>query len=719
MHSYIKIHHFEPPTDYQPIETLGPLIDQTMQEQQALLSLGSEGIDHFRENLIRCLEVYYQLVGIDEKVIAGKGEIEPHGILPRYTESLMQYFYDLECAVPTNEEITTLKYSGVDTIKIRYKYTDSVIKKLVKLGLQNPEILHEPLRIFLKGGALHDLIGILFVCSYPYEKEWIARTLYNFFEFPHRTDDHLLYGFYTVEKKSGYRALHCDHSFFNPRSDTSFLNQNDTLPTNPSSIFTLLGPEDSTIDVLQKLKDYFNIEIQLHTTFENLWASMEHTSSYNIQAKGLGRSSKITVQWKLLSDTMKNLEEQFERLQVDTEQAHFEVSHHGGYVPVKDLLDMLGSDVYPIYAASNKRVKELEDLLNSHEISRQDYVYQLQTEVKHIDDFAKQQNNLTLQTIFKIQSTFIYYGLANQGKYFNTKDIRQFIQSALDRYQEIHTFLYSHPETYKGKVLNIVVIVRYLYLGQKYGLGLMNPSKEIFIDDNTPAVSYTDSLTFFRTGISLLNELKYEDLKTFKEDSVASIKIIHHYDILSREWELFNQENDSPQNRAIIEDIALFRVRFINSKLHDKFNRLLASNEIKNIGFVVKFYTTLVWHGFLRPMDALKQIIKYSAYDKIKASDLFYYELSAYRFLLIKHCETINDCVSKLPQRQRDPAKTNHFKHYHRKNMIQLLFRIHKNESAYKFHKARLYFEKLTQTSFKIDHFSDSIRKENQSNPKI
>ena len=714
MHSYIKIHHFEPRTDYQPVENLIPFIDQMMEEQQASLRLSPEEMHDFQENLIRCLKIYYQLVGIDEEVIAGKGLIEPRGILPRYTESLMKYFQTLEHAVPPNEEITTLKYSGVDTIKIRYKYTDSVIKKLIKLGLKNPEILRKPLSIFLKGGALHDLVGILFVCPYPYEKEWIARTLYNFFTFPHRTDDHLLYGFYRVEKKSGYRALHCDHTLFNPRFDSSFLHQNDTLSVNPDSIFSLLDPQDDTIDTLLKFKDFFNIEIQLHTTFENLWSSMEHTSSYNIQAKGSGRNSMITVQWKLLSDTMKNLEEQFERLQVDTEQARFEVLHHGGYIPVKNLLDKLEPNAYTVYAASTKKIEDLEDLLSSHEISRQDYVHQLQTEAENIDAFANKQSNLTLQTIFKIQSAFIYYGLANQGKYFNSDDIRQFVKTSLQRYSNINAFLCSHPKIYMGNLLNIVVIVRYLYLGQKYGLGLINPPDEIFTDDDIPALSYASSLSFFETGISLLNQLKDEEFDSFKNDSVSSIKIIHHYDIQAREWELFNQENDSLQSADIAKNIARFRTRFVNSSLQDKFNRLLEANEIKNIGFVVKFYATMVWHGFLRPMDALKQIVKYSAYDKIKASDLFDYELSAYRFLLIQRCEAISDCGKELTQRHSDPAKFKHFKHYHRKNMIQLLFRIKRSESAYKFHKARLYFEQLTQTEFKIDHFSDSTRKEDE-----
>lgn len=709
MYSYIGIHHFKPQPNYQPLDSLIPFIEQTMNDQNALSVIGEEKLAAFKKNIMQCMDIYYKLVGIDEEVIAGKGMVEPKGVLPRYTESLIGYFQELERKVPADKEITVLEYSGVDTIKIRYKYTDSVIKKLVKLGLNNPKLFEDPLKIFLKGGALHDLIGMLFVCSYPYEKEWVARTLYNFFEYDNRTDDHLLYGFYTVEKKSGYRGLHCDHTLFNPRFDSDISEENDSVSTDPNTLFTLLNAEDKNIDVLRKLKDYFNIEIQLHTTFESLWSSMEHTSSYNIQAKGSGRNSKITVQWKMLSDAMQNIEEQFERLQVDTEQARFEVLHHGGYIPIKALLDELGSNTYPIHAASVKKVEDLEDDLKSHEISRQDYVEQLQKEANYIDNFAEKQNNSSVQIIFKMHSAFIYYGLSNQGEYFNTEDIHEFVKMALKSYREISDFLSTHSEVHKGDLINIVAIFRYLYLGQKYGLGLMNPPKEIFTDGDVPAVSYAESLSFFETGISLLNRLGEEEQGYLKRDSANVIKIIHHYDLQAREWELFNKESDSSKSIESAKNIAQFREQFVNVSLHEKFNTLLESDKVKNIGFVVKFYTTLVWHGFLRPRDALKQIIKYSSYDKIKASDLFYYELSAYRFLIIRRCEVISDCDKDIAERYSDPVRIEHYKNYHRKNMIQLLFRIRKSESAYKFHKARLYFEQLTQTRFKIDHFSDMI----------
>jgi len=701
MHSYIGIQHFLPKTHYRPLEALLPLIDQTLADQNAGDIIDENVFPRFKENILRCMEVYYELVGIDDEVITGKGRVEPKGVLPRYTESLLTYFQELEKQLPASREIKVLEYSGVNTIKIRYKYTDSVIKKIIKLGIKDPKVLEEPLKIFLKGGVLHDLIGMLFVCSYPYEKEWVARTLYNYFEYDNRTDDHLLYGFYRVEKKSGYRGLHCDHTFFNPRFDAKVSGEKDTIPVDPNNIFTTLEPGDSSREVLRKLKDYFNVEIQLHTTFESLWSSMEHTNNYNIQAKGSGRNAKITVQWKLLSDSMQNIEEQFERLQIDTEQARFEVLHHEEYLPVKAILDALGSQSYPLYDASVKKVEDLEDLLISHEISRQDYVQQLQTQAHTIDAFAFAQKDLTVQSIFRIQSAFIYFGLANQRDYFNAEDIRKFVKKALSSYAEISIFLSTHSEIHKGDLLNIVAVFRYLYLAQKYGMGLMNPPWEIFTDEDVPAVSYEKSLSFFKKALSMLNSLGNEEMAYLKLGSSDSLKIIYQYDMFAREWELFNHGNDSAQNEEIAKDISKFRERFLTPSLFGQFTTLLESDKIKNIGFVVKFYTTLVWHDYLQPMDALKQIIKYSAYDKIKASDLFYYELAAYKVFMMQEGSSVSDAVT-----------LEHSKNYHRKNMIQLLFRIKRSETAYKFHKARLDFEQLTQTRFKVDHFSETIAQE-------
>ncbi|MEA1953699.1 MAG: hypothetical protein U9O24_04860 [Campylobacterota bacterium] len=711
MYSYIGTHHYIPKPDYQPLERLIPLIDQALVAKQAVTLLGEENLFSFREGILACMEVYYQFVGINDEVIASGGVVEPCGVLPRYVEGLIGYFEGLQREVPTNKESEVLEYSGVKSIKVRYKYTSSVIKKLVKLGLRNPKVLEKPLQLFLKGGVLHDLIGMQFICSYPYEKEWVARTLYNFFEYDNRTDDHLLYGFYRVDKKSGYRGLHCDHTIFNPRFDASIKCNSHATSVEPETLFSLLEPQDEGVVVLRKLKDYFNIEIQLHTTFESLWSSMEHTNNYNTQAKGVGRNSKITVQWKLLSNAMQNLEEQFERLQIDTEQARFDVAHHGVYIPVKNLLSKLGSTAYPVYEKSVKKVENLEDLLVSHEISRQDYASALQKEISYIDKFSQEQEHFTVRIIFKMQSAFIYYGLANQSEYFNAEDIHEFVKISLKYYKEITATLLEHTYIYKGNLLNIVSLFRYLYLGQKYGFGFVK-SQEDINTKTLSSVTYEESLHAFKTAIALFNSLEEEDIEFLKKDSAISLKIIHHYDVLAREWELFNQEDENEAYCTMLAQIEQFKKRFISTSLYMQFNTLLESDKIKNIGFVVKFYTTLVWHGFLRPRDALKQIIRYSAYDKIKASDLFYYEVSAYRFLVIQRCESVEDCHKVYEERCSDEMRITHFKNYHRKNMIHLLFRIKRNESLYNFYKAKRYFEMLTQTEFKIDHFSDTLVKE-------
>lgn len=243
---------------------------------------------------------------------------------------------------------------------------------------------------------------------------------------------------------------------------------------------------------------------------------------------------------------------------------------------------------------------------------------------------------------------------------------------------------------------------------------MMDPPQEIFKENYSEVVDQEECRTLFETGISLLLSLSGEELAYLNRDSAKMLKIIHQYEVMAREWDLFNKKERSAGNEKLAADIARFREQFMVSPLQEKFRILLEADKIKNIGFVVKFYTTLVWYGFLRPRDSLKQIIKYSAYDRIEASDLFYYELSSYRFLVLEHCESIADCGKKREERERDPVTLAHYRNYHRKNMIQLLYRIKKHESVYKFHKARLYFEALTQTRFEMDHFSGTLRKENE-----
>jgi ppGpp synthetase/RelA/SpoT-type nucleotidyltranferase len=281
MQSYIQVFNLTPLANLKPLDDLIDDINQQIQIQNVASCIDMD-IDTFRAKIIDALRIYYQLVGTNND-----------GLLPRFVESLIGYFTTLHYS--KDKQLSILSLSGVSSIKIRYKYIDSVIKKLVKLAKRDISILENPQDIFFKGGALHDLIGMQFICSSPYEREWVARAIYNFFYYDNRTDDHLVYGFYTLKRDSGYKGLHCDHSSFNPRFDSRFQDVSNKAYTQ----------FDESMDDLEVLRDYahlFNIELQIHTAFESLWSSMEHRYSYNIQAKGLGRDEKIRAQWKLLSN---------------------------------------------------------------------------------------------------------------------------------------------------------------------------------------------------------------------------------------------------------------------------------------------------------------------------------------------------------------------------------------------------------------------------------
>jgi len=715
MHSYIGIHQFTPPARFQAIETLLPFIDQSMLDQNAEALLGSDAISAFKDNIVQCLKVYYRLLGVTDEVIAGEGKVEAKGILPRYTESLISYFQNMPQRDPHNKEIKILEYSGVTSIKIRYKYTQSVIKKLIKLGLQDPGILDRPLEIFLKGGALHDLIGLQFICASPYTKVWAARAMYTFFEYDYRTDDHLVYGFYTVERESGYRGLHCDHTCFYPRFDAGF-SRKESAVLEDETIFSLLDENDDDTTVLDKLKNYFNIEIQLHTAFENLWSTMEHINSYNVQAKGSGRNAEITAQWKLLSDNMKNLEMQFERLQIDTEQARFKDPHREGYAFIKHIfteLECLNDNVYRIYRNFFKKIEKLETYFSAREISRQDYVEQVLNEAKQIDAFSKSVEDPTTQVLFKLASAFVRYGLANHRAFFNSYDLNEFVQRALSCYEEIRSFLYDNPEIYKGKMMHVIANLRYLQLAQKYGYGLIDLKDVTLTYSTTPAVPYQKSVLLFQEVLFLMNRLSDEGLADLKQDYASYIKVVYRIEILAQEWELFKTDPDSNEAENISQEITRFRTNFIKASLLDQLETLLSTNKITNVGFVVRFYTLMVWHHICQPIDAMKQIIKYSAYDKIKTSDILYYELAAYKFLVVDRCAALKDCSTNRRPEAYESEKIEHYRNYHRNNMIQQLFRIYRDESIYDFHKARAHFESLTQVQFNISHFSDMLREEN------
>lgn len=701
MHSYIDIFNFTPPVRFTPLDKLEDEILQRMEEQGAASKLGKEEYERFVGKMMACMANYYDLVGVD--VIDG-ATTEPNGLLPRFANALTGYFEKLASLPEGNKEIAVLQASGVTTIKVRYKYTDSVIKKLIKLGLRDISVLEDPMGVFLKGGALHDLIGMQFVCSSPYEREWVARALYSFFEYDHRTDDHLLYGFYSVKRESGYRGLHCDHTVFYPRFDEMLAKEG---VDNGISVETY----DTTMDdreILKRFRTLFNVELQLHTAFENLWAGMEHRNSYNVQAKGAGRSKKIAVQWNLLSDTMKNLEMQFERLQVDTEQARFEVGYRHGYTFVASVLKRLDEKAYDTYREYVSKSESLETLLRQHEISRQAYVEESLAIAKEIEQVAAEQTYPTLKILFLMQSAFVHYGLANHRNYFNSEDIYRFVQEALKYYLSIYEMLKADESIYKSNLLKIIVILRYQQLAQQYGLGLIHTGEGVMSEAERQLVNYDTNFALFKDVLEQLNELTPEELSEIKADDAAFLKMVHRTDVLAREWELL--VNEPPKEHArIVKEVARFRERYITPELTEHFETLLEHNKIKNVSYVVKFYTTLVWHGLILPLDALRQIIRYSAYDKIKTSDLFYYELAAYKFLAVEKCESLAVCREKQENRTMSERRRAHFEDFHRKNMIRQLFKIYKNESRFSFLRAKFRFEHLTGTHFKMDHFSEKL----------
>ena len=674
MQSYIQLFNLTPPANPKPLDELKSEIDNQIQIQDVHLAIDMD-IDTFRDKIIDALEIYYQLIGDNNS-----------GLLPRFVSALIGYMNGLYYQVPQNTQMHILALSGVTTIKIRYKYIDSVIKKLIKLAKRDISILDNPQDIFFKGGALHDLIGMQFVCSSPYEREWVARACYNFFYFDNRTDDHLVYGFYTLKRESGYKGLHRDHSVFEPRFDSRFADvKRVDYDTFDSSM--------SDLEVLQNYAHLFNIELQIHTAFESLWSSMEHKYSYNIQAKGLGRDEKIRTQWHLLSDSLSNLEMQFERLQIETEEAQYTKDYINGYKFAKDLLSSIDTKAHKLYQKHIDTNQKLDKLLKNHEISRQEYVIKCYKLAQDIDNHAKSYDDATVKILFRLQSAYINYSLANKQEYFNTYDISTFVKTALSYYLKLHEDLSKCQDIKHKKLLQIAINIRYLQLSQKYGLGLIHTGEGVMSDDEKSMLDYDTNLKLFVEVIEILNSLDDESLKAIKQDDIAFLKIIHRSDIFAREWEIFANESPSLQ-QYISNQIAKFRDIYINQTLKEHFDNLIQDNKIRNIGYILQFYTTLIWHGIIQPKDALKHIIRYSAYSRINQSDLFFYELSAYKYLVVDNHQGY------------DEYRLNHLKDFHIKNMIRQLFHIHKEESIYKFLKAKYRFEHLCNVEFDLGHFS-------------
>jgi hypothetical protein len=384
---------------------------------------------------------------------------------------------------------------------------------------------------------------------------------------------------------------------------------------------------------------------------------------------------------------------QFERLQIETEEAQYTKDYINGYKFAKDLLSSIDTKAYKLYKEHIDTNKKLDELLRKHEISRQEYAIKCYQLVQDINQHSNSYDDATITILFRLQSAYINYSLANKQEYFNTYDISVFVKTTLSYYLKLHADLSKCQDVKHKKLLQIAINIRYLQLSQKYGLGLIHTDDSMIDEDEKCMLDYDTNLKLFVEVIEILNSLDDDSLKAIKQDDIAFLKIIHRSDIFAREWEIFANKSQS-QQQYISNQIAKFRDRYINQTLKEHFDNLIQDNKIRNIGYILQFYTTLIWHGIIQPKDALKHIIRYSAYSRINQSDLFFYELSAYKYLVVDNHQGY------------DEYRLNHLKDFHIKNMIRQLFHIHKEESIYKFLKAKYRFEHLCNVEFDLGHFS-------------
>ena len=77
MHSYIGIHPFTPLAKYNTLASEIPFIERAMSDQNVEALLGAEALPAFKENIVKCMKVYYELMGITDEVIASEGKVAP------------------------------------------------------------------------------------------------------------------------------------------------------------------------------------------------------------------------------------------------------------------------------------------------------------------------------------------------------------------------------------------------------------------------------------------------------------------------------------------------------------------------------------------------------------------------------------------------------------------------------------------------------------------
>lgn len=736
MKSYIDIHHFRSQKRYLNSNEVLILIDKYIKEFNNNASVKENEI--IKQYVFGCMYEYNRLIGVNQDVIDNYIVNPPVGLLPQYVEAILAYFLN---SLGNNKEIKILEDLGVKEIKIRYQHADSVIKKLVKIGIQHPEKLEDSLGVFLNGGVLHNLIGIQFICAYPYQAEWLARSLYNFFHIPNRTDDHLLHGFYRVDRESGYKGLHCDRAYWNSAFDRDFMN-NERLALSVNEIDKVLDNEGNQfidegieydkkeIYLLSKYHKLFNIEIQIHTSFQSIWAKMVHEKSYDILEKGLGKHKDITALWKILSDDLTNIESEFQKLQVQSEQPIFKDDRKDGYGFMSEIL-VRDKKTLDVYNHSVTITKKLKGKLLDYEISREDYVLKLLGEIKRLKKYIKNNPKLYGSAVFsiKLQIAFIYYSFSNHREYFNIKDIAAFVENSLNHYNDIFNDLcykIEHENVKFKELMIITSVIRYGCLTQKYGLGLID--KNLLNDDGVPVDIHHQNLEkdiqYLGYGLYYFIKLNPISFDILKNDSASFYRTVHYFDRLIRDLELNNVTGtpirgiNSPDTDIQLSDlIKRFRRAYLEGKngkvlcngFMDFLNGDTKEESLEDTSFIVGFLSTLVINKLARPIDVLGKVIKLSS-NNIRASDIFFYEYAAYTFLYIYECEDLSDC-DREDKEHLYQEKIQHYGRYHYENMINLLFRIKKEEDTYEFIKARTYFNKIEgRASFKEDYFYQRVK---------
>lgn len=553
-----------------------------------------------------------------------------NGPLLEFHEELSKFFSGVNAK---NNSITQiLLLSGCYEIHVRYKYDDSIIKKLSRKSLNKLE--DSSITI---DELVHDLIGVRFVCQYPYQREWVARVLYNYFDIPNRDDEHLVYGFFSLKRASGYRALHCDISKFNPKYTSYY-------PKEDEEFFTI---------------NRYNVEIQVQTTMEATWAKMEHEVSYNIHSKGTGRPEEIRVLWQSMASRLETLEKEFETLKFSTELSSSALTRRG-FSYYRPMIDKKHQE---IILTSEKEISDAENDLLKHEISRAGFLQRAHSNfdrvMAHVDIIKEQD----IQDALRLQAAFVYYKFSQYSEFYTLSEIKSAIKKSVEQYDKVAS---KDTSKQRHKLIVLNASIRYCRLRQKDGYGLMQREVE-------PVTKLDNAMEYFKNSLKIMLTLDENSEELLLKDGYSYFKIIYYLEVLAQEIEVSHERVETLADMC--EAIRMFRKNFYSQKIKKQFFDKLEVLHTGSYHFLLGFINTLLFHKIITPKDALKRIIAYSASGQVRYIDKFYYEVSAYKY--------------HLDSEDRELLV------YHKNNALFLLSRIQKQYSIFEYEKARTHYSYL------------------------